>query len=288
MMAMDKPFFETHSHTPLCKHAVGQPSEYAASAQKRGLAGVAITCHGPLPDGISANVRMAPGELPDYVAMVEKARREWEGRMEVRMGLESDYLPGLEDWARELHGAAPFDYVIGSVHPHISLYRERYFHEDWPAFHRQYFAHLAEAAESGLFDCLAHPDIVKNLGSESWDVGALMPEICAVLDRIAATGVAMELNTSGLQKRVVEMNPGREILEQMARRGIPVVVGADAHHPVRVGERFEEALAMLEEAGYAETNYFLGRERIPVPLAEARACLIPPDARATTLVEFNI
>lgn len=270
---MSRLVYETHSHTPLCKHAVGMPEDYAAVAWARGLRGVVVTCHNPMPEGMSAAVRMGPEEFPRYVEMVEAAREAWAGRVEVRLGLETDYLPGLEGWIERLHGEAAFDYVLGSVHPQIPEYRERFFTGDWVEFHRGYYLHLAEAAETGLFDCLAHPDIVKNLGSAHWDVAGLMPDICRALDRIAATGMAMELNTSGLNKKVAEMNPAPAILAEMRRREIPVVVGGDAHEPERVGDRFVEAFTLLEGVGYGEVSYFLERRRRTLPLEVARASL---------------
>lgn len=271
---MPRVLYETHSHTTLCKHAVGTPQDYAAKAWQRGLAGLVVTCHNPLPDGISASVRMEDSEFPLYVEIVAEAREIWAGRVDVRLGLEADYLPGLESWTERLLNREPFHYVIGSVHPHIREYQERFFHGDWIEFHRGYYRHLAEAAETGLYDSLGHPDIVKNLGSEWWDISVLMPDICRALDRIAATGVAMELNTSGVHKKVREMNPAPAILEKMREREIPVVIGADAHEPARVGEGFLTALDLLEQAGYREVSYFLERRRRTVPLSEARASLI--------------
>jgi histidinol-phosphatase (PHP family) len=86
--------YETHCHTPLCKHAVGVPSEYAAAAGKRGLKGLIVTCHSPMPDGFSAAVRMAPEQFETYVAMVETAAAASNG-VEVLLGMESDYFPGV-------------------------------------------------------------------------------------------------------------------------------------------------------------------------------------------------
>ena len=45
--------YETHMHTPLCKHAAGEPEDYAEVAQRRGLKGIIVTCHNPAPDGFS-------------------------------------------------------------------------------------------------------------------------------------------------------------------------------------------------------------------------------------------
>jgi histidinol-phosphatase (PHP family) len=119
-------------------------------------------------------------------------------------------------------------------------------------YQKTYFQHLAQAAESGLFDTLSHPDLVKNEAPDEWDFARIRPDVERALDRIARTGVAMELNTSGLNKAFPEMNPGRDMLRLMAERGVPVVLGADAHRAERVADRFEEALWMLEAAGFRE------------------------------------
>jgi histidinol-phosphatase (PHP family) len=258
-------------HTPMCRHAVGEPEEYAARAYERGLKGIIVTCHGPTP--FEWWHCMARAEWPQYVALVQRASEAWAGKVDVRLGIECDYMPGMEEWWREFLPQSPLNHVLGSVHPQVSDYRERYFNGDLLDFARTYFEHIATAAETGLFDTLSHPDLVKNSVAEVWHVQTLMPDIQRALDRIAATGIAMELNTSGLNKTVPEMNPAPEILSEMSTRGIPVVIGADAHLPQRVGDKFEEALDMLREAGYREISFFLERKRHDVPIEQARASL---------------
>ena len=83
----------------------------------------------------------------------------------------------------------------------------------------------------------------------------------------------MELNTSGVNKTISEMNPGPRILELMRRRGIPVVIGADAHRPQRVADGYAAALRMLQAANYGEVSFFLDRKRQSVPIAAALASL---------------
>lgn len=267
--------YETHLHTPLCKHAEGWPEAYAEVAEARGLKGIIVTCHCPLPHGISSSVRMDPSSFPHYLDAVQAAQEQMRGRVDIRLGLESDFFPGLEPWLEDLHQKADFDYILGSVHPQIPEYKATYFNGNWPTFHRTYFQHLAAAAESRLYDCLAHPDLVKNLGSEHYDLDRLWPDILHALDRIAETGMAMELNTSGLNKTVPEMNPSPQILAAMRERDIPVVVGADAHHPLRVADRYPSAYQLLAEVGYTEVSYFLERQRKTLPIADARASLSP-------------
>jgi histidinol-phosphatase (PHP family) len=267
--------YESHCHTPLCKHARGEPVEYAAAAIKRGLKGIIFTCHCPLPDGISHAVRMAPEEYDSYVEVVAAARERYAGKVDVRLGLESDFYPGVEPWLEELHAREPLHHVLGSVHTQVPDYRSRYFRGDWFDYQQTYFEHLAQAAETGLYDTLAHPDLVKNESPRDWIFSRIEPYIQRSLDRIAKTGVAMELNTSGVNKALPEMNPGDRILALMRQRGIPVVLGADAHRPERVGDGYDVALKRLESLGFTDVSFFLDRKRQTVPIGKALASLRP-------------
>ena len=265
--------YETHSHTPLCKHANGEPEEYAAAALARGLRGIVITCHNPMPDGFGASVRMMPEQFDTYVSMVGRAREAFQGQVDVRLGIECDYFPGYDDWLTRQVRSAPFHYVLGSVHPQQKEYKQAFWKGDAGAFFRQYYEHLADAAETRLFDCIAHPDIVKNIAPSQWKVAEIIDSIRRALDRIAAVGCAMELNTSGVNKDLPEMNPGPAILREMRLRGIPVVIGADAHVPKRVGDGFLAAMNLLEAAGYSQVRYYLDRTPQDVDIAAARASL---------------
>lgn len=265
--------YESHCHTPLCKHAEGDPSEYAEAALRAGLKGIIFTCHCPLPDRISAEVRMSPLQYESYHQLIAHTREQFADRLDVRVGLESDFFPGVEKWLENLHARRPLHHVLGSIHPQLLDYRSLYFKGDAFAYQQTYFEHLAQSAETGLFDTLAHPDLIKNMPPAAWDFARIEPFIARALDRIAATGVAMELNTSGRNKALPEMNPGRAMLRMMHARGIPVVIGADAHVPQRVADGYREALETLRAVGYTEVSHFLDRQRQTVPIAAALASL---------------
>lgn len=273
--------YESHCHTPLCNHAQGDPPEYAEAAVAAGLKGIIFTCHCPLPDEHSAWVRMRPDEYEHYHAIIAATREAFADQLDVRAGLESDYFPGVEPWLEKLHDIAPLNHVLGSVHPQLPEYEDEYFNGDAFAFQQTYFKHLAQAAETGLFDTLAHPDLVKNLFPHEWQFSLIEPYIAKALDRIAATGVAMELNTSGRLKSIPEMNPSPSMLSMMLERGIPVVLGADAHVPQRVAEGYLMAMNILEEVGYTEINFFLERQRQTVSIEDAKASLSPAQPTST-------
>ncbi|MDF1860868.1 MAG: histidinol-phosphatase [Verrucomicrobiales bacterium] len=273
-MAQSTPlFFDSHMHTPLCKHAVGHPVEYMEQGVERGLAGIIMTCHSPMPNQFSHRVRMSPEQFDEYVALVGSADDASPDGFEVRLGMESDYFPGMEEWLSELHARADFHYILGSVHWHIPEYVETFWRGDAHAFRRQYFEHLAESAESGLFDALSHPDLIKNASPEDWQFSSVRGIVEVALDRIAKTGVAMEINTSGKNKAMPEMNPGPEMLALMAERDIPIVLGSDSHTPKRVADGFHEALNLLEAAGYDTVSVFRKRKRMDYPLELVRSSL---------------
>ncbi|MDE0672071.1 MAG: histidinol-phosphatase [Caldilineaceae bacterium] len=270
---MESIYYESHMHTTLCRHATGSVDDYARQAVERGLKGMTVTCHCPLPNRINHEARMAPDELDTYVNLVGRSAAEWRGRLDIRMGMESDFAPFLIPYLTELHASHPFSYILGSVHPHAGYFKEQYDTGDTPAYRRTYYRILAEAAESGLFDCLSHPDLVKNIDHAEWDFDRYAPDIEASLDRIAAAGTCMELNTSGLLKTIKEYNPGRAQLELMHQRRIPVVVGADAHTAHRVADHFKEALDLLADIGYRTVSIFLDRERRDMAIEQIRPTL---------------
>ncbi|MEM9913797.1 MAG: histidinol-phosphatase HisJ family protein [Planctomycetota bacterium] len=267
--------YESHMHTALCKHAKGGIEQYAHVAEQRGLAGVIVTCHNPMPDGYAAPMRMDEAQLDEYAMYVERARHVMEGRVDVRLGLEADYVPGYEKYVEHQLSLYDFDFVLGSVHPQVPEYQDKYYEKDTFKFQQLYFQHLADSAETGLFDSLAHPDLIKMLMPRRWSVSKILDDVCKSLDRIAATGVAMEFNTSGWRKPMAEPCPGPRILYEMARRRIPVTLGSDAHSPKRVGENFRKALRLIQAAGYRKVSVFQQRQRHDLDIGTAYRQLMP-------------
>ncbi|MEM8679039.1 MAG: histidinol-phosphatase [Planctomycetota bacterium] len=276
---MSKPtplLYETHSHTTLCGHALGELHEYAEVALARNLRGYTITCHNPMPDRFGHRVRMEESQFPLYLEMVAATREAFAGQLDVLLGLECDYFPGFEAYLERQLQSEAFHYVLGSVHPQQKEWRERFAVGAVREVQVAYFDQLAEAAETKLFDSISHPDLIKNLTVNDWDLDAIWDDILRTLDRIATTGVALELNTSGAYKAIREMNPTPRIIEAARERDIPFVVGADAHQPGRVGDRFVEALELLNDCGYSHVSYFRDRQRQALAIDEALPTLCDP------------
>jgi histidinol-phosphatase (PHP family) len=192
---------------------------------------------------------------------------------DLRLGLEVDFVPGREDRTANLIERLELDYVVGSVHflgdhevddDEYDIWTSgRSAREIW----RRYFATLGEAAGCGLFDILAHPDLVKMWGAErprpDGDPRAFYE---LAIEGIAASGIAVEVSTAGLRKPVAEIYPARALLEMCVDAGAPVALSSDAHVPGDVGRDYEAAVELLEECGVSELCVFEGRARRLEPI----------------------
>jgi histidinol-phosphatase (PHP family) len=254
-----------HMHTPLCRHAVGEPVELAAQAVKVGLHEIGFSDHNPMPEDDFDNWRMKAAELDEYVAKVGEARRAYPA-LAIKLALEVDYIPGREDWIRELAARHPWDYLIGSVHyisdswdidnpSRISEWKSRDPLEVWTA----YFERLTMAAESGLFEIIGHADLCKKFCF--YPRQDCTPLFTRFLEAARRRGTAIELNTAGLRKDCREIYPSPAITRLAAQLGVPITFGSDAHAPGEVGMNFAEAVGLARSSGYTHYCRFTRRQR---------------------------
>jgi histidinol-phosphatase (PHP family) len=187
---------------------------------------------------------------------------------DLRLGIEADFIPGAEDRIANLLEARDFDYVVGSVHflsdhaldmDDYSVWGSgRSAEEIW----RAYFLALGEASRSGLFDILAHPDLVKVWGRDKpLPEGDLRRYYELAMDGIAESGIAIEVSTAGLRKRAQEIYPAPAFLGMCVEAGAPVALSSDAHRPEDIGADYDRALELLDSVGVTELCVFECRER---------------------------
>jgi histidinol-phosphatase (PHP family) len=198
---------------------------------------------------------------------------------DLRLGIEADFVPGAEDRLANLLEPRDFDYVVGSVHflrdraldmdDHSVWATGRSAEEIW----REYFRTLGEAARSGLFDILAHPDLVKVWGPADPErplpEGDLRRYYELALDGIAESGIAIEVSTAGLRKRAREIYPSPAFLSMCLEAGAPIALSSDAHRPDEVGADYDRALELLESVDVSELCVFERRHRRLEPIAVA-------------------
>jgi histidinol-phosphatase (PHP family) len=208
----------------------------------------------------------ARDDLDEYCGFVRE-------ETDLRLGIEADFVPGREDRMQSLLDAREWDYVVGSVHflRDRSLDTEDYSiwgtGESPERIWRRYFETVAESALSGMYDVIAHPDLVK-----VWGDKAPRPDkdlryfYEPAVEAFAEAGVTVEVSTAGLRKPVREIYPARPYLEMVLDAGCPVALSSDAHVPEQLGFRYEDAVGLLEELGVKELAVFERRQRRMEPI----------------------
>jgi histidinol-phosphatase (PHP family) len=256
-------------HTPLCHHAVGEPTEYAARALMSGLSEIGFTDHSPMRRDDFDDWRMRFDDLDEYVQKVRQAQRE-HPQLTIRLGLEVDFIPGHEDWIRELAAKHPWDYFIGSVHyvsdswdldnpKKLSNWKTRDPYEVWSV----YFERLTMAAESKLFQIIGHADLPKKFCF--YPQRDCAPLFERFLDAAKKADVAVELNTAGWRKECKEIYPSPAIVRLAHSKGVPITFGSDAHAPNEVGMDLPRAVELARSVGYSQRCRFVQRKRDFVP-----------------------
>jgi histidinol-phosphatase (PHP family) len=244
---------------------------YLAAAEEHGIAEL----------GASEHVYRFSQALDvwDHAFWREQARDDLDAYAEfvratpLRLGIEADFVPGREDRMANLLEARDFDYVVGSVHFLGSRAVDHEGYDVWEdegdpdrVWHR-YFETLAEAARSGLFDVLAHPDLVK-----VWGRGRPVPERDVrffyepAIEAIAESGIAVEVSTAGLRKPVGEIYPSSAFAEMCVEAGAQFALSSDAHAPEQVGYCYDRAMHFLEGLGVERISVFERRKRKMEPI----------------------
>jgi histidinol-phosphatase (PHP family) len=208
-------------------------------------------------------VENAQDDLDAYIDFVRD-------QTDLKLGIEADFIPGREEQMRDLLEGRPWDYVVGSIHflaeGALDYGRFDVWTSGRSADHvwSTYFRWLGELAATGMYDILAHPDLVKYWGSE--DRARPYPEkdlrffYDLAMEQIAESGIAVEVSTAGLRKPVGEIYPHRAFLEMIADAGNPVALSSDAHTPDILGYEYEQALELLSDVGITQVAVFEGRQ----------------------------
>ncbi|MDZ7341882.1 MAG: histidinol-phosphatase HisJ family protein [candidate division KSB1 bacterium] len=259
-----------HIHTSLCNHANGTMKQFARFAMAAGLMEIGFADHSPLPSAFDSHYRMLPEELTVYQLVIQDLQRFFE-TLNIRIGIELDYISSATGYLHEFVGQHHFDYVIGSVHYlHGNANGRLCYLNDFRAaandnLYYTYFQQVKAAANSGLFDIIAHFDLPRRF----WGLIDKAGFLCAAeaLETIKSNDLCLEINTSGFRtKCVLEPFPGRTLLHLIREMKIPITLGSDAHIPGDVGSYFSEAIHLLKEIGFTEICFFKNRRREARPI----------------------
>ncbi len=251
---------DLHNHTPLCKHAVGEPEEFVKRALEAGVEYFGFSDHAPME--FDKRYRMDFSQMKDYEEEIKRLREKYKGKMEILLGYEVDFI---EEYIDDRILKADTDYLIGSVHflngwgfdnpEFIGEYKNKDIDKIW----EEYFYAVERMAKSGLFQIVGHIDLIKVFNFKpKKDVRVIAKN---AIKAVKKAGMAVELNVAGYRKPVKELYPSEEILEMLKEYDIPVTFGSDAHKIEDIGFMSDEAESKAKEFGYDKCVIFRNKDK---------------------------
>jgi len=261
---------DSHTHTHYSKHARGTVDEIIGAAIARGVRLLTITDHAPFP--IDPDNRLRRTELQRYVEEVREASQRYAGQIRVFTGLESDYLPGYENYLADMLGEVSVDFVIGSIHYVFLKHRKI---NVWdledirdPSVLDAYFDSLPGLFTCGLFDAVGHVDTVLRAGiGEETFLRRFRPLVPLMIER----QMSYEINASGTKKTMLDAHgvevmggwsyPSKTLVAELREQGAGFTIGSDAHRPEDVGTGLDTVLHALGEAAPLKLSWYEGRQR---------------------------
>jgi len=264
-----------HTHTERGPYTVEWLREFLKVAEQQGISDYGVSEHGyrfkqtqHLFDNPWTAARRTE-DMDEYLQMVLDARAQG---LNVKFGIELDYIPGRNDAMGEFIKQYPFDYVIGSIHWlgdfGFDLAENLATWEQWElkdAYNR-YFEIMIELAESRLFDIVGHPDVIKVFGHEPDDQEFLNNWYERLAKIYKANDQVIEVSTAGLRKPVGKLYPAPNFLRACFEQNVPIALSSDAHRPEDIGADYDQAIAYIRAAGYTQIVTFTQRERSFAPL----------------------
>jgi histidinol-phosphatase (PHP family) len=274
-----------HTHTDFCD-GEGDVESFCQAAWEKGLSAIGFSAHAPV-TAWRTDWHMADDKLEEYMESVRSARRRWEGKLPVYLGLEADFIEGLMG-PKDFQDLG-LDYIIGSVHyvfpPNggepftVDGPEEEFaaglarFNGDGEALMETYWDCVDAMIREGGFDIIGHLDLIKknnrrgNAANRSFAFNIEGERYRNRIRKIAAligqSRVVVEVNTGGLIRgKTTDPYPSREILELLRSNdsGTPVIITADAHSPDHLGGHYDDARQTLLAAGYTRAVSFQGRQ----------------------------
>lgn len=241
------------------------PEDYIEPAIRNGLKEIGFSEHLTLFRD-KLNWSMSGTEVKPYVKSIRALATKTK-EIKVRTGLEVDYFPGKEKEIGSFLADVELDYIIGSVHylgdSTVDMGPEFYHGKNIDNLFEVYFEQVIAAAASGLFDIIAHCDLIRIYGFRpSSDPEYLYRKMAR---SFKIHDVVFEINTNGRNRPIADFYPDRRFLRIFREEDVPVCVNSDAHMPSRIGQYFDEAYQLLRSTGYSEMAVFENRERYMIP-----------------------
>ncbi len=262
--------FDYHLHTHFSCDSQAAMAEMCQAALAQGLPEIGFTEHVDYnpQDSCHDYFRLEP-----WAAELEACRRQYDGQLTLRAGLEIGEPHDYPAETQTLLTQYPFDYVIGSLHwvGTNDIFGQAFFERPADEAFRHYFEELERMTRLGDFDVVGHLEVVTRMGYEvyaEYNLARYEDVIRAVLASCIARGLTLELNTWSVRRSIRRITPAPEILRWYREMGGErVTLGSDAHQPERIAQDFDTAMAALREVGIRYVTQFQKRQATLIPLA---------------------
>ena len=271
-----------HTHTNFCD-GTDDVETCCRTAYEKGLACLGFSAHAPITSktGITSSWNLPDERLPEYLKTVREAKKRWEGKLPVYLGLEVDFIEGLMGPADDDYREMDLDFIIGSVHyvfpPNGQLFTvddsfenvyagiSKGFDGDPMGMVEAYYHSVASMILAGGLDVLGHADVVrKNNPSDELfpeDDDFYLEQIITLAGLMGEAGIPAEINTGGLVRDATkDCYPSLDLLTLFRENGVPMVINADAHKAQDLDGNYDIARKTLLSAGYTESLIFKGRK----------------------------
>ncbi len=178
----------------------------------------------------------------EYRALINEIRgREYP--IKVNFGLEVCWFEQHADEIRNLVLDGFLDYVLGSVHwvDNWTFNQRKYQwkNKDYNHIYKRYFEMENSLIESGIFDIIAHPDLIRCHGLyPDYD---LTETYHSLAENAVKNNVMIEMNTT--RGRQIGINEA--FFSAALAEGARFSTGSDAHCPEDVGKGIKEAFVFI-------------------------------------------
>jgi histidinol-phosphatase (PHP family) len=267
-----------HIHESYSSDApLATPEKYSKVAERRGIDEVCFTTHLVL-TGPDIQHGISPENITSYLRDIELAQETTD--VTLRTGLEIDWFPEVEREIEEVLDEHVIDYVLGSLHyvRGIDIGSRRqapsfFLGKDLVDTLDIYFEEMGRAAESGLFDVIAHPDYFRKYLGLTHEMPVSFEEygskVLDAFDSFKRNSVGIEVNSSGFRHGIKDVYPIKGFMAVARKAGIETVtVGSDSHSVADLGRNTIRAARRLQKDGYTYICVFKGRKSRRVKLTE--------------------
>ena len=275
-----------HTHNSLCRHAVGSIEDYIRKAIQLNLNVIGVSDHFPyeylsseipsLKDIPYEGYAMPTNNLESYILQLDELKEKYMNQIHIRTAFEIDFFKHQDHILNKyLKGYLnKLDYILGSVHVlfgkagvfafddgrFLNKYKE---YDGNDEIYMEYYDSLQVMINSPTFelDIVTHFDLPKKFDKRIEDKDMIMGKVNETLELVKKHDLTIEINTSGLRKKVKEQYPHIDIIKKIFELGIPILLGSDAHKPEDVAYEFKNIAKMLKNIGFNQFAHFEKRKR---------------------------